>query len=810
MTTSLVNETIRWFSTLTSCIMTHSKISLATCILLVGLWSSISPTQADEAAAKQFHEQVAPVLVKNCIECHNSNTRKGNLSLETLADALKGGDEGAAIVPGKPEDSPLFQKVVVDPATKKAEMPQKKPALSDADQALLQQWIAAGATWPQNLVLKEKSKADASFWSFRPIEAVAPPTTPGVPATWQQNPIDRFVIASLSQKGLVPNPPALPPQLIRRISYDLIGLPPSPQEIADFEQAYRSNPKQAVEQLVDRLLASPRYGEQWGRHWLDVIRFGESRGYERNEIITNLWPLRDYVIEAYNQDKPMNQLIVEHLAGDVLANGDTKLDIASAFLVAGPYDDVGNQDPAAAAQIRSDQMDEMVRATGEGFLGLTLGCARCHDHKFDPLKTSDYYAMAATFSGVVHGDREVASPEQIQARTAALAPLLEQQKGPQAQKAALEAKKSADPKTPLSAEEESQLKKANEELAAINAKIAQVPALPRWWVGNHRPAPGPFHVFLGGSPQKLGPEVQPGGLSVFDGVIENYHLEPTAAEGARRLALAKWITRDDQPLTRRVLANRVWHYHFGTGIVDTPSDFGYMGGRPTHPELLDYLASELSKGGWQLKPLHRMIILSQTYQQSSTFRAEAARIDGDSRLLWRFPPRRLTSEEVRDTLLSVAGKLDLRMGGPGFRLYEYQQDNVATYVPLNAHGPDTYRRSVYHHNARAARVDLLTDFDGPDPAFAEPRRAATTTPLQALTLLNHPFSLDMANFFAERVKAESNAALPASQVERAFVLAFGRAPTADELQSGLDLVKEHGLPLLCRTLLNSNELIMID
>jgi len=765
---------------------------------------------ADEGSEKLFHEQVAPILVKNCVECHNTNTRKGNLSLETMADALQGGDEGAAVVPGKPDDSPLFQKVLVDKTTNQAEMPKKKPALSDAEQELIKRWIAEGAEWPSQLVLKEKSKADASFWSFRPLASVTPPEVPSAPATWQMHPIDRFVFAAMAAKGLAPSPAAEPRVLLRRMSYDLIGLPPTAAEIAEFESAYRQDSTKAVEIAVDRLLASPHYGEQWGRHWLDVIRFGESRGYERNEIITNLWPLRDYVINAFNQDKPMNQLMVEHLAGDVIANGDPNLEVASAFLVAGPYDDVGNQDAVAAAQIRSDQMDEMVRATGEGFLGLTLGCARCHDHKFDPLKASDYYAMASAFAGVVHGDREVATAEQREARQVALAPLLDEQKKWQGQKQSLEAKRAADPNVPLTPDEEGQLKQADAELAAVNAKISQVPALPRVWAGTRRPANSPFHVFLGGNPQRKGDEVRPSGLSVFQDSLEGYQLPAEASEGERRLALAKWITRDDHPLTRRVLANRVWHYHFGTGIVDTPSDFGYMGGRPSHPELLDWLSAQLSQDGWKLKSLHKLIMTSQAYQQASTYREDAAKVDGDSRLLWRFPPRRLTSEEVRDTLLQVAGKLDLRMGGPGFRLYEYQQDNVATYVPLNIHGPETYRRAVYHHNARASRVDLLTDFDGPDPAFAEPRRSSTTTPLQALTLLNHTFSLDMANFLAERVQKEPNSTEVNQQVERAFLLAFGRLPSAEEATGAQALVKEHGLVILCRALLNSNELIVID
>jgi hypothetical protein len=287
-----------------------------------------------------------------------------------------------------------------------------------------------------------------------------------------------------------------------------------------------------------------------------------------------------------------------------------------------------------------------------------------------------------------------------------------------------------------------------------------------------------------------------------------YSLETKTAEGERRVALAKWLTAPDNPLTARVLVNRVWQHHFGKGLVDTPSDFGYMGSRPTHPNMLDWLAHELQRNGWKLKPLHRLIMTSQAYRQSGDWQAAAARQDAESRFLWRFPPRRLGAEEIRDTLLQVVGKLDFTMGGPGFKLYEYQQDNVATYVPLDKHGPETYRRAIYHHNARAARVDILTDFDCPDPAFAEPRRASTTTPLQALTLMNHSFSLEMTRFFVERVQREAGDAN--SQVRRAFLLTFAREPTEEEQRAGEAIIITHGLKAFCRALLNSNELIHVN
>ncbi len=358
----------------------------------------------------------------------------------------------------------------------------------------------------------------------------------------------------------------------------------------------------------------------------------------------------------------------------------------------------------------------------------------------------------------------------------------------------------------------------NDQLAEVNRKIAEVPPLPSWWIGSFQQAPGPFHVFLGGSPQRPGTEVVSASLSALDRVMHGYKLAADAPESQRRRQLAEWIAADDNPLTPRVLVNRLWHYHFGTGIVDSPSDFGFMGGRPTHPELLDWLASQLHASGWHLKPLHKLIMTSQTYRQASGYDQRAASIDADSRFLWRFPPRRLNAEEIRDTILVLAGKMDFRAGGPGFRLYKYMQDNVATYEPLDHFGPETYRRSVYHQNARAMLIDMMTEFDAPDCAFATPRRVATTTPLQALTMMNHSFTLDMARFLAERIEREPaqdgqhddhTADSTAAEVTRAFELAFQRQPADNELQAAVQLVHKYGLPALCRAILNSNELIYV-
>lgn len=755
--------------------------------------------------------------------------------------------------------------------------------------------LAALVVWPLVSVA-----AGETWWSFKPLATVEPPSSAGLPQAWGENPIDRFVFARLAANGLDPNGPADRLTYIRRVTFDLIGLPPTPEEVDAFVGDKEPG---AYERLVDRLLASPHYGEQWGRHWLDVVRFGESNGFERNVLINTLWPFRDYVIRSFNEDKPFDQFIVEHLAGDVVGGDDAGRAIGTAFLVCGPYDNVGNQDAAAAAQIRADTIDEMIRATSEAMLGLTIGCARCHDHKFDPVSTRDYYGLYATFAGTFHGERPM--------------PVLKPKPAPQGKRPAVNARQNTEKFAPVEARyvrftvtktnkyepcldelevyetgtsknvargaaatssgdyqgnPKHQLVHINDgkygnprswisntrgtgwvELAlpepvtidrivwgrdrqgryddrlAIEYRIevaaergqwrtvassadrtpfSTQPAN-KWWAGQFRPAPGPFHVFRRGSPQQKGEAVTPASMPALSQAAKGYTLDGKTPEAQRRLALAKWIVADDNPLTPRVLVNRLWHYHFGVGIVDTPSDFGKMGGRPTHPALLDWLAARVRADGWRLKPLHRLIVLSQTYRQSSAYRAEAAKKDGAARLLWRYPPRRLTGEQVRDAMLVAAGKLDTRMGGPGFRLYEYQQDNVATYVPLATHPPSTYRRAVYHQNARAQHVDVLTDFDCPDPAMADPRRTSTTTPMQALTLMNHAFAADMAEALADRLRREVNFG-PPSQVGRAFMVAFARPPTAEETAAAVRLVEEHGLRALCRALFNANEFVYVD
>lgn len=749
---------------------------------------------------KFFEEKIRPALVEHCYKCHSKEAEKlkGGLFLDSRAGWEKGGDTGEpVIIPGKPDESLFIQSIRHD--DEDLAMPPKKPKLPDSVIADFVAWVKMGAPDPRDGAI-ELQRADKDWWSLQPLANPAPPEPAGLPETWKQNPIDRFIFATLAAKGLQPNPPADPRTLIRRMTYDLTGLPPTFEEVAAFTEAVATNRHQAIEQLVDRLLASPRYGEHWGRHWLDVVRFGESNGFERNIVIDTLWPFRDYVIRSHNEDKPFNRFMIEHLAGDVVGKDDPAVEVGTAFLVAGPYDDVGNKDVVAQANIRAGTLDDVVNATSSAFLGLTVSCARCHHHKFDPIPTEDYYRIRAAFEGVQHGERVIASVEERKRFTEATRPLEEK-------KAQLVKERDAEEKIIRAAtlEQQTRLNEIRQQIKAVEAELKSVPNLRKIWAGIFQEFKKPTHVHKGGDPMKPMEPVLPASLAVLDRVTEPFALPADAPEGKRRLALAEWIASDKNPLTARVLANRVWHYHFGTGLVDTPGDFGFLGSKPTHPELLDFLASRLHVHGWRLKALHREILLSQTWQQSSAFREDGARADKDARLFWRFPPRRLAAEEVRDTMLATAGKLDLKMGGPGFRLYHFMRDNVCTYTPLDKHGPETYRRAVYHQNVRASVVDVLSDFDLPDTAFPAPRRANTTTPLQSLTLLNHQFTLDMTDALVSRMNGTD-----AEAIRRAFNIAFQREPTASETGAASRLIAAHGTRAFCRGLLNTNELLRLE
>jgi hypothetical protein len=703
----------------------------------------------DRSPARHFDEHIAPVLIRRCLECHSGAEPKGGLDLSTKATAAKGGESGAAMVPGKPDESYLWQRV------RDNEMPPKHP-LPDGEKTALRQWIEAGAVWNAEALdpfrFTTERRAGYDWWALQPLAQTVPPVNRH--AKRQRGGIDGFIEQKLHERGLAPSPEADRRTLIRRLSFDLLGLPPSPERVSAFVADERPD---AYERLVDELLASPHYGVRWGRHWLDVARFGESQGFERDKLRENAWPYRDWVIDALNRDLPYDQFARLQLAGDVLAPDEPAAVIATGFLVAGPFDEVGKTQQSAAmkAVVRQDELEDLASVVGQTFLGLTVNCARCHDHKFDPIRQREYYQLTAALDGVQHGSRDVPPPDLLPPR----ATLTE------------------------------------------GGKLSVYAVMPQ--------PPATTHMLLRGNPASLGDAVAPGGVASLAGVNADFELPADAPDKERREKLAAWIADRGNPLFARVIVNRLWHYHFGTGLVDTPSDFGFNGGRPTHPELIDYLAGELIRGDWSLKSLQRRIVTSAAYRQASRYDRQAAAVDAENRLLWRMSPQRLDAESLRDAALSAAGQLNEQMGGPGFRDFTTFVRNTQFYEMQDPIGPEFNRRSVYRTWVRSGRSSYLDAFDCPDPSTKTPARAVTVTPLQALTLLNNSLVLRMSERFAERLEREAEGDAE-QRVRRAYALAYAREPAAEELRVLLPFVERHGLAELCRVLLNSNEFLYVD
>ncbi len=981
------------------------------------------------AAPPDFDTQIAPLLASHCTDCHSGPKPKGKLDLTRKAGAER------SITAGKPNDSELYARVAA------GEMPPKKP-LPAAEQKLLREWIEAGAKWGTDPIdpfrFSTSTRAGYDWWSLQPVKR------PALPAG--ANAIDHFVRAKLRDNGLSLSPEADKRTLIRRLYFDLIGLPPTPEEVEAFEKDTRAT---AYELLVDKLLASPHYGERWARHWLDVVRFGESDGFERNAPRPTAWHYRDWVIRALNADLPFDTFARLQLAGDVLAPNDADAVRATGFLVAGVHNTVlGNDQMRAIA--RQDELEDIVGGVAQTFLGLTANCARCHDHKFDPISQKDFYSLASALGGVGFGERSLPSAQhaeavaKAEAKVKAARDALEALEAP-ARAAALKAKGgkegAARAPAPVAAWD---FRKSGDDLvgklhvkpvggakltaegATFDGKTGLFRTAPltfdltaktleawvkldtleqrgggamtvqtpdgnefdaivfgenepkRWMAGSaffrrtqplrgtdedeaakefvhvalaysadgtitafrngkphgtayrakgvaafkaggavvafgvrHEPAggnkmlagtvsvarlydkalsadeiaasfaagctfvtgaeidaqlsaedrtkraklrteqtaalkalgfvrglvveskayanvplpPGVTKVLFRGDLATPGPVVPPAGVAAVRGANPDFALKPDAPDADRRTKLAEWIVSPKNPLFARVIANRVWHYHLGTGIVETPNDFGFNGGRPSHPELLDWLAAELmqptppaplpegkgekEEGAYKLKRLHKLIVLSATYKQASALRKEAHAKDAENRLLWRYKPRRLEGEAVRDAMLSVSGLLNPEVGGRGFSDYRERNFNGTAYFePFDPVGPEFHRRSVYRFAPRGANQGLLDTFDCPDPAAAAPRRASTTTPLQALALWNNGFALRAADAFATRAAKGADGA--EAQARAAWRLALQRDPTADELKIATKLVADHGLKALCRVLFNGNEFVVAE
>jgi len=709
---------------------------------------------AARAQDLSLEDQVAAILENHCVRCHQGAELKGGLSLESAAGIIAGGESGPAATPGRPAESLLLEYIAGDDPP----MPKEGERLSSADIATITAWIEAGMPWRVGRELSDHKKYDDNWWSLRPL---ARPPIPDVQSSWVRSPIDAFILAKLQEEGLSPSAKADRRTLIRRLYFDLVGLPPPPEEVSAFVED--EHPR-AYENLVDRLLASPHYGERWGRHWLDVVHYADTHGYDKDKVRENAWPYRDYVIRAFNEDKPYTRFVEEQVAGDVLYPGSADGVVATGFLVAGPFDYVGQIEVAegtlAKAVTRNLDRDDMVANVIGTFNSMTAHCARCHDHKFDPISQQDYYSLQAVFAGIDRADRPYGD--------------------------------GADPAAP---------KLVFAAATDFKSEGAFTPTMGK---------PRAVHILERGSEQALGPEVGPGACGYVAELPSRLVVDPLAGEGARRAALARWLVDKRNPLTWRSIVNRVWQYHFGRGLVETPNDFGRMGAPPSHPELLEWLAADFRDGSQSIKQLHRLICTSATYRQSSAGNIDFAKRDRENQWLWRMNRRKLEAEAVRDAVLAVAGKLDKTPGGPGFRSFAFEDDHSPRYK-YDAAEPDDpliHRRSVYRLVVRSVPDPFMATLDCADPSAAVPKRNETTTPLQALALLNNKFMVRMAEHFAQRVER-----LGANNQERltaAWRLAFGRAPAEGELDRLVDFADRHGLPSACRLIFNLNEFIFID
>jgi hypothetical protein len=1133
------------------------RLRAAHLCLLILAWGALRSVGASAAEGKdkakelpppaqrmvKFEADIQPLLARYCYDCHGPDKQESSYRLDRKEIALKGGDlEEAPIVPGKSAESPLVRYVAgID---SDLTMPPKGARLTAEEVGLVRAWIDQGATWAEGG--DSSLKLTTTHWSFQPLKPVAVPNVQHPHAAG--NPIDAFIVEKLTTAGLSPAGPADRPTLIRRLYFDMLGLPPTPAEIQAFVDDREAN---AYDKLIEHVLASPRYGERWARHWLDVVRFAETNGFETNVERPNAWHYRDYVIDALNNDKPYDKFVFEQLAGDSVGQ-----DAATGFLVGGPWDQVKSPDPVLTAMQRSDELSDITNTTATTFLAMTVGCAKCHNHKFDPILQKDYFALQAVFAGVQHGDRASSTPQSPESRVAAEkaqqrlialkqeidalqshAPrgrvvtiddealangegsvgvtLLATKRGHginpdggergrkadagdfdrfpnvsrgrytwwdnkpgedvMAYRPALKGRHRAwlswgcgylthtkdaqyvldldgnvatkddqtiiatidqqqfaegagkTPEQPLwsgfvsggvhdykpesivlvrggktgtaltadvvvfeamppgevaAADEPAQpplrlavnsrenveqfaphavrhlrftVRATNngsepciDELEVYSAPTAGQPArnvaittgvkltssgnfagspfhrlehlndgklgnsfswisntAGRGWVeiefpetvtidrivwGRDReeqyrdrtptdyvieaalepgkwltvatstdrlPAdamqaaspqlaflgltkqsaargkalfserreleeklksltssqmvyagrferPGETHRLFRGDPMQPREVVAPDCLTV----IGTLGLSNETAEQQRRVALAKWIADPANPLTARVMVNRVWQHHFGTGIVDTPSDFGKNGTPPSHPQLLDWLAGQFIKDGWSLKELHRLILRSNTYRQANQSNEAGMKVDAQCRLLWRYPPHRLEAETIRDAILATSGALDLKMGGPGWSTFKPNSNYVRFYEPKEEFGPSEFRRAIYMTKVRMRQDGVFGTFDCPDAGQIAPKRARSTTALQALSLFNSQFILQQSEKLAARVQSEAGEK-PADQVQKVFQLTLGRTPDAEESIAAQGLVKEHGLPALCRAVYNANEFLFL-
>jgi hypothetical protein len=739
-----------------------------------------------------FENRIRPVLASHCYECHaeGANEIAGSLRLDRAQGLRDGGQSGALVVAGKPNESLLIQALRYDGL----EMPPEKP-LGESIIRDFETWIEQGAYFPDDNIAPIEKDAAAELWSLQPI---SDPGIPGVErADWPRDPIDAFTLARMEQQGLAPAADADPTMLVRRLFVDLIGLPPTLQQQADFVINYRRDGQAAVKQLVDRLIAQPQFGERWGRHWLDVARYAESNGNDglgRNPTFPHAWRYRDYVIEAINADLPYNDFLREQIAGDLMesesaAVRDRRL-VATGFLAMA----------AKPAKAMNDNFDmdvvaDQIDVIGRGILGLSGGCARCHDHKFDPVPMRDYYALAGIFtsSETMWG---VAGHEGLTAPTTDLhvlqtPPVVPPPEGFVETVIVLESDTGIPKKIP---------------------KSKWAPGTPLAMGVRDREKPSDAKINIQGESKKLGDAVPRGFLSACQ-LAKQTDAGSVAVDPNQsgRLQLADWITHADHPLTARVIVNRIWQHLFATGLVSTPDDFGVYGQPPTHPQLLDHLASRFIREGWSIKQLVRAIVLSRTYQLSSEAGPDQLAADPESRWLSFHPRRRLDAESLRDSMLLASGQLDASR--PSGSIVRHR--DILVNLAGNLHQPSRHR-SVYLCYLRSSPPPELAAFDLPSFTTVTGQRETSTIPGQALHLLNHPFVVQQAEAFAHSLSDANRDR--AQQIRQAYHRALNREPSGEEMEQAEQLMdyvasesdQDHALASLCQALLICNEFRYVD
>ena len=761
------------------------------CLSFIAVLAALSPLRAEEPTAEQltfFEQKIRPVLAEHCYKCHSTRSKKlkAELYLDSREGLLKGGETGPVVVPGKPEASLLVRAVVY--LDNELEMPPNKK-LPDKVIADLQEWIRIGAPWPEEKPTQNAEQAAEGrdwkklrleSWAFRPVNKPTPPETKHQELV--HNPIDQFVLGKIEKRGLEPLGKAGKRVLLRRIHLDLTGLPPTPAEMKTFLGDQR---KDALDHVIDSLLKSSHYGERWARHWLDTARYSDGLGgFGDNGPLPGAWRYRDWVVDCFNRDLPYDQFVKQQIAGDLYTE-DPLAFYGTGFFAIGPNYKSDGGDPEAKAQAEAETLADRIDTFSRAFLGLTVQCARCHDHKFDPIPQKDYYSIAGVFRNSRTHKRSAASAEMTK-------------KYNDHQKAIKELEK--------------QIKSLNEEKKKAPENTADNPDLPKLQQELNKlkktmpPKPGgevhvladsgnkDMHVAIRGDLRKKGEIAPRQFLTIMTGGNG-----PVFKQGSGRKELAEAVFEAGKPLAARVMINRIWQYHFGHGLVRTPSNFGSLGEKPSHPLLLDWLSAAFEESGWSIKKMHRLILSSATYQRSSRFHQANFDKDGDNRLLWRMSPRRMEIEVWRDSLLAVTGELDRKIGGqPTDKIFDVKRRTLYTTISRNGD--------------RFASDEFLRLFDFPSPASTAPKRATSTVPQQYLFMLNSPFMIARARVFSERLQKEEKD--DPARITQAYALLYGRQPTEEETRIGLAFLAEKAekIPRLqqyTQVLLSSHEFIQV-